>query len=72
MDSTLNLDLQDQDGYTALMHAAQAGHISCVKALLANNAMVDQVTTDGETALMLAAEQGHVACVMPLAKISGR
>ena len=34
MASTLNLDLQDQDGYTALMHAAQAGHLGCVNALL--------------------------------------
>jgi ankyrin repeat protein len=44
---------------TALMFAADAGHIDTVKELLQRGADVDRVDTGGRTALGFARERGH-------------
>ena len=50
MASTLNLDLQDQDGYTALMKAASKGQTEVVKQLIKSGASLDLENQDGYTA----------------------
>jgi ankyrin repeat protein len=51
----------NQNGWTALMLAADAGHIAIVKLLTEpeHGADVNRKKTGGETALMLAATKGH-------------
>lgn len=51
------------DGYTALMFAAQNGHIFAVETLIENNANVDTVNELGETAIDLAAVNLHLNIV---------
>ena len=55
-----NPDLQDIDGFTALMWAAFKGHEPCVQALLlkANTELFDE---GGRTALQHAEVEGHTA-----------
>jgi len=54
-----NVDLQTNEGYTALMCAAEKGHKDVVDALLAHNCSLDvQGKVGGETAVMLAALKG--------------
>jgi len=49
----------DLHGFTALMHAAQNGHLESVELLLKNKARYRQPNHSGETALMLAIQHGH-------------
>ncbi len=59
-----NINLQDDDGYTALMRAAAMGRDKVVTILLKlDNTKVDVESNYGETALMLAAQNGHKAIV---------
>ncbi|XP_065715103.2 photoreceptor ankyrin repeat protein [Patagioenas fasciata] len=64
----LNVNQQDKDGNTALMMAAQAGHITIVNYLLNYYPMLDVDKRDprGLTALMKAAVQGRQDCVAAL------
>ena len=48
---------------TALMYAAQAGHVAVVRRLIAARARLDATTIYGETALMLAAGAGRADTV---------
>ncbi|XP_038020150.1 photoreceptor ankyrin repeat protein [Motacilla alba alba] len=64
----ININQQDNDGNTALMMAAQAGHITIVNYLLNYYPAleVDQRDPRGLTALMKAAVQGRQDCVTAL------
>ncbi|XP_009992392.1 PREDICTED: ankyrin repeat domain-containing protein 33 [Chaetura pelagica] len=64
----INVNQQDKDGNTALMIAAQAGHITIVNYLLNYYPMleVDKRDPRGLTALMKAAVQGRQDCVAAL------
>ena len=52
---------QCNDGFTALMLAAQGGHEAVAQLLLQHGADVAAAFNDGSTALMLAAQGGHEA-----------
>jgi ankyrin repeat protein len=54
------------DGYTALIIAAQKGHLNTIKVLLANKADVRATSTAGWAALHVAARNGHEAVVRSL------
>lgn len=57
----------DPAGYTALMRAAEGGHVSCLEALLCGGAHVnDQHKENGVTAVMLAAKSGNTEAVKKL------
>ena len=58
-----NLDIQDENGNTALILAALCGHVKCVEVLLQKGASADHQNKYGNTALILAALYGHVQCV---------
>ncbi|XP_076216382.1 photoreceptor ankyrin repeat protein [Aptenodytes patagonicus] len=64
----ININQQDKDGNTALMMAAQAGHITIVNYLLNYYPAleVDKRDPRGLTALMKAAMQGQEDCVAAL------
>lgn len=67
---TEELHLQDCDGKTALMHAAERGDTEMVKFLVSLMKKGDRVQTDkkGRTALMYAAAQNHkdsAECLLP-------
>ncbi|KAM6395090.1 photoreceptor ankyrin repeat protein [Rhynochetos jubatus] len=64
----INVNQQDEDGNTALMMAAQAGHITIVNYLLNYYPAleVDKRDPRGLTALMKAAMQGQQDCVATL------
>ncbi|NXT18328.1 PANKY protein, partial [Syrrhaptes paradoxus] len=64
----INVNQQDKDGNTALMMAAQAGHITILNYLLNYFPAleVDQRDPRGLTALMKAAVQGRQDCVAAL------
>ncbi|NXL53759.1 PANKY protein, partial [Podilymbus podiceps] len=64
----INVNQQDKDGNTALMMAAQAGHITIVNYLLNYYPAleVDKRDPRGLTALMKAAVQGRQDCVAAL------
>ena len=50
----VNIDFQDKQGQSPLIHACLKGNTALVKVLLANNASVDLQDVNGNTALMLA------------------
>lgn len=55
-----DVNLQDHNGFTALMYAVGAGRVSIVKLLLAAGALPNIVNANGDTAL-------HIACRMGIA-----
>ena len=59
----VNVNIQDEDGVTALMLASLNGHTQVVELLLKNNADVNIQKEDGVTALMLASQNGHTQIV---------
>ncbi|KID63049.1 Ankyrin repeat-containing domain protein, partial [Metarhizium brunneum ARSEF 3297] len=59
---------RDATGSTALVLAAEAGHIKALRALLDHNADPNVGNTRETTALHLAAQSGHVACINLLVK----
>lgn len=82
LDKRVNMNLKDEDGYTALSHAASNGHTDIVRLLIAekadvntkNNSYKDYSNAGSreyysyctETPLMLAAKNGHVEIVRML------
>lgn len=54
-------NIQDEDGYTALMHAAEYGYKEIIQLLLAAGANVNAKNNKGETASILASHRGHAA-----------
>jgi hypothetical protein len=61
--ANLDLDAQDNEGNTALIHAAQAGHYEVVELILRQSVNVDQRNHRGFSALMKAAIQGQIETV---------
>lgn len=57
--SNLDLDIQNNDGYTALMWTAQYGYWNYARQLLEAGANPDIQDTSGQTALMIATGHGH-------------
>ena len=53
------LDMQNNQGMTALMKACQKGHEQVARALLEAKADPNKATEDGRTPLMAAANFGH-------------
>ena len=62
------IDAVDQSGRTALMWAAQRGHLPCMLLLLQHNADMNLRNQFGYTALILACLRGHIKCVELLLK----
>ena len=56
----------NKDGQTALYHAADGGHVNCMKLLLQAGATVNQTYLDGDTPLHVTADKGHFNCVLLL------
>ena len=54
-----DVDFQEINGLSALMHASQEGHLELVKLLLENGATVDLLEENGWSALMFACQMGH-------------
>ena len=55
----VDIGARDDDGWTALMHAARGGHQGTVKVLLEHGANVHSENNEGGTALHVAAEYGR-------------
>ena len=65
IEQTVENDTEDA-GATALILAAQVGHLEFVKRLLGLGAHINHVSKNGTTALMAAAENGHASVVIEL------
>jgi ankyrin repeat protein len=59
----LELDVKNEYQYTALILAAEYGHLECVKLLVEAEAALDLDNKFGKTALIMAAENGKDAIV---------
>ena len=62
----VDVNLQDKDGWTALMWAARFGKTDCVKLLIKNNTDVNLQDEAGWTALIFAAINDHTETVKTL------
>lgn len=60
------LDSEDEEGETAMMEAAEEGHLEVVQLLLDKGAAINHQDADGETALMEAAQDDKLDCVQLL------
>lgn len=63
----IELDAQDLNGWTPLMHACCRGHKTVVAALLSAGASIDKESEDGRTALHRAATWNRLG---PLDQVS--
>ncbi len=61
-----NMDLQREDGCTALFSAAQNGHETVTEQLIAARSNVDPQLPCGATPLFIAAENGHASVTQQL------
>jgi type II secretory pathway predicted ATPase ExeA/tetratricopeptide (TPR) repeat protein len=59
-------NVKDEEGWPALLRAAQQGHLAVVQELLAHNAAVNATNPQGQTALMDAVRNDHFAIVQEL------
>ncbi|KAE8442021.1 hypothetical protein EG329_003922 [Mollisiaceae sp. DMI_Dod_QoI] len=66
LDSGVEVDSTDEDGWKALLAAAVAGQEDAVEFLLKQGATIDEKGVDGETALWWAARHGHERIVQRL------
>ncbi len=60
------VNIQDKDGRTYLMEAAERGHLYVVNELTNSGAKLDIQDNSGQTALMMAAAKGRVSVVRAL------
>ncbi len=60
LDTGLDANLANQNGWTLLMLAALEGSVTLGKLLLGKGAEIDAKNQHGETALSLAAQKGHI------------
>jgi len=65
------VDAKDDNMWTALHFACDAGHLKCAEALCAAGADVDLQDTDGMTPMHFAATHGHVHVIDMLIKSEG-
>jgi ankyrin repeat protein len=66
LEKQVDMEIQDNDGWTALMWAARNGHEGVVQRLLENQVDMEKQDNDGWTALMRAAWKGHEGVVQML------
>ena len=66
------MDAKANNGVTALMMAADEGHIESVRTLLDAGADVNEKNNNDYTALMLAKEQGHTEIAEILRKAGAK
>jgi hypothetical protein len=66
------VDDKDSEGFSALMIAAEFGHMDCLHTLLDANANANLKTDQNATALFFAAREGHAECVELLYKHGDR
>ncbi|QGA22069.1 hypothetical protein EYB26_009783 [Talaromyces marneffei] len=59
----VNVNLQDENGKTALMEAAMNRDVASAELLLSHNVSIDQRDNFGDTALISAAERGYLPVV---------
>ena len=57
------VDVEDEEGETSLMEAAEDGHLEIVELLLKAGANINHQDHSGETALMEAAQESKIECV---------
>ena len=70
LNAGVNINAQDGDGATPLMLATQHGHVSMIRFLLKQGAMVEVKDTSNRTALILAVAADSPGCVEELAPYS--
>ncbi len=66
LDHGAQVDLQNEDGLTPLIHASLHGHTETVKVLLDHGAQVDLQDKDGASALISASNYGHTETIKTL------
>ena len=59
----VNIDSQDGEGWTSLMHAVQTQNLNTIDLLVGRNADVDLQNGSGETALMIAATNDNLEII---------
>jgi len=59
LQANINIDLKNEDGYTALMYAVNSGSADVAKVILDNRARINLQDRDGYSALMIAAFRGN-------------
>jgi len=64
----VDINARTESGLTALMLAAEQGHLDIVEILIWAGAYVDDVSDDGKNALMMAVENGELEVVRLLAR----
>ena len=62
----VDVNVQDKNGYTALIEASEYGHLEVVETLIGKGADVNQQDNEGETALIWASKNGHLEIVEKL------
>ncbi len=65
-----DINMQDSDGWSALMMSTYRGHLPIVEELLKHRADINMHDKDGWSALMMSAYQGHLPIVEELLKCS--
>lgn len=63
VEAGMDVNFSTEEGNSALMHAAQVGHIPCVRLLLEMGANANHQNSQQTTPLMVAACAGHTECV---------
>ena len=58
-----DVNIQTNDGWTALMIASHYGHTQAVEQLLKENADINTQNKEGETSLIIASQNGHVRVI---------
>ncbi len=67
LENGANVNLQVQNGYTPLHHAAENGHVDTIEMLLEHGADIHQETDFGDDALLLAAASHEIEALEVLA-----
>lgn len=63
LETDININIKDDDGYTALTHSVYGGYLKCVKLLIKKGANVNIKDNNGYTALMEATTHGYIEIV---------
>jgi ankyrin repeat protein len=60
---SVEINVKNNDGMTALMYASGGGHEACIGLLLEKGAHINEKDNNCMTALMAASAGGHEACI---------